>query len=85
MVKEEPKTTTKKKMTYSERLELQNIDQEIARTEAEIKMLGLEINSCGSDFVKLNELTKKQEEAQTRLDALVDRWAYLSELAEQED
>ena len=85
VVKEEPKTTNKKKMTYSERLELQNIDQEIARTEAEIKMLGLEINSCGSDFVKLNELTKKQEEAQTRLDALVDRWAYLSELAEQED
>ncbi len=85
VVKEEPKTTNKKKMTYSERLELQNIDQEIARTEAEIKMLGLEINSCGSDFVKLNELTKKQEDAQTRLDALVDRWAYLSELAEQED
>lgn len=85
VVKEEPKTTNKKKMTYSERLELQNIDQEIARTEAESKMLGLEINSCGSDFVKLNELTKKQEEAQTRLDALVDRWAYLSELAEQED
>ena len=85
VVKEEPKTTNKKKITYSERLELQNIDQEIARTEAEIKMLGLEINSCGSDFVKLTELTKKQEEAQTRLDALVDRWAYLSELAEQED
>ena len=85
VVKEETKTTNKKKMTYSERLELQNIDQEIARTEAEIKMLGLEINSCGSDFVKLNELTKKQEEAQSRLDALVDRWAYLSELAEQED
>ena len=85
VVKEEPKATNKKKMTYSERLELQNIDQEIARTEAEIKMLGLEIDCCGSDFVKLNELTKKQEEAQTRLDALVDRWAYLSELAEQED
>lgn len=84
-VKEEPKTVNKKKMTYSERLELQNIDQEIARTEAEIKMLGLEINSCGSDFVKLNDLTKKQEEAQQRLDELVDRWAYLSELAEQED
>ena len=85
VVKEEPKPVNKKKMTYSERLELQNIDQEIARTEAEIKMFGLEINACGSDFVKLNELTKKQEEAQTRLDQLVDRWAYLSELAEQEE
>ena len=48
-------------------------------------MFGLEINGCGSDFVKLNELTKKQEEAQARLDQLVDRWAYLSELAEQEE
>ncbi len=85
VVKEEPKPVAKKKMTYSERLELENIDQEIARTEAEIKMLGLEINGCGSDFVKLNDLTKKQEEAQSRLDVLVDRWAYLSELAEQED
>ena len=85
VVKEEPKPANKKKMTYSERLELQNIDQEIARTEAEIKMFGLEINGCGSDFVKLNELTKKQEEAQARLDQLVDRWAYLSELAEQEE
>ncbi|MBQ5673226.1 MAG: ABC-F family ATP-binding cassette domain-containing protein [Phascolarctobacterium sp.] len=85
VVKEEPKPVNKKKMTYSERLELQNIDQEIARTEAEIKMFGLEINACGSDFVKLNELTKKQEEAQARLDQLVDRWAYLSELAEQEE
>ena len=85
VVKEEPKPVNKKKMTYSERLELQNIDQEIARTEAEIKMFGLEINACGSDFVKLNELTKKQEEAQARLDQLVDRWAYLSEIAEQEE
>ena len=85
VVKEEPKPVNKKKMTYSERLELQNIDQEIARTEAEIKMFGLEINACGSDFVKLNELTKKQEEAQACLDQLVDRWAYLSELAEQEE
>ena len=85
VVKEEPKPVNKKKMTYSERLELQNIDQEIARTEAEIKMFGLEINACGSDFVKLNALTKKQEEAQARLDLLVDRWAYLSELAEQEE
>ena len=85
VVKEEPKPVNKKKITYSERLELQNIDQEIARTEAEIKMFGLEINACGSDFVKLNELTKKQEEAQACLDQLVDRWAYLSELAEQEE
>lgn len=74
----------KKKMTYGERLELEKIDQEISRSEAELKMLGMEINSCGSDFVKLGDLTKQQEAVQMRLDELVERWAYLSELAEQE-
>lgn len=83
-VKEEAPKPAKKKMTYSERLELENIDQEIARTEAELKMLGMEINSCGSDFVRLGKLTKEQEAAQKKLDELVDRWAYLSELAEEE-
>jgi ATP-binding cassette subfamily F protein uup len=83
-VKEAAPKPVKKKMTYSERLELENIDQEIARTEAELKMLGMEINSCGSDFVRLGELTKEQEAAQKKLDELVDRWAYLSELAEEE-
>ena len=83
-VKEAVPKPAKKKMTYSERLELENIDQEIARTEAELKMLGMEINSCGSDFVRLGGLTKEQEAAQKKLDELVDRWAYLSELAEEE-
>lgn len=84
-VKEAAPKNAKKKITYSERLELENIDQEIARTEAELKMLGMEINSCGSDFVRLGELTKEQEAAQQKLDVLVDRWAYLSELAEEEE
>ena len=82
---EEPATAApKKKLTYGERLELEKIDQEIARTEAEIKMLGVKMNSCGSDFVQLADLTKQQEAAQKELDRLVDRWAYLSEIAEQE-
>ena len=75
---------TKKKMTYGERLELEKLDQEIGRSEAELKMLGVEINRCGSDFVRLGELTKQQEQLQQQLDEMVERWAYLSELAEAE-
>lgn len=78
---EEP---AKKKMTYGERLELERLDQEIARSEAELKMLGAEINQCGSDFTRLADLTKQQEAVQQKLDKMVDRWAYLSELAEAE-
>lgn len=72
----------KKKLTYGERLELENMDQEIARAEAELKMLDVQINSCGSDFVRLGELTKQQEVAQLHLDELMERWMYLSEIAE---
>jgi len=72
----------KKKLTYGERLELEKMDQEIGRAEAELKMLDLQINSCGSDFVKLGQLTEQQEAAQVRLDQLMERWLYLSELAE---
>ena len=79
---EEP---AKKKMTYGERLELERLDQEIARSEAELKMLGAEINQCGSDFTRLADLTKQQEGVQQKLDEMVERWAYLSELAEAED
>ena len=74
----------KKKMTYGERLELEKLDQEIGRSEAELKMLGVEINQCGSDFVRLGELTNQQEQLQQQLDEMVERWAYLSELAEAE-
>ena len=74
----------KKKMTYGERLELEKLDQEIGRSEAELKMLGVELNQCGSDFVRLSELTRQQEQLQQQLDEMVERWAYLSELAEAE-
>ncbi len=74
----------KKKLTYGERIELQKLDQEIARSEAELKMLGAEINRCGADFERLSQLTKQQGKVQQELDAMVDRWAYLLELAEAE-
>lgn len=72
-----------KKITYSERIELERIGQEIARSEAELKMLECEINSCGGDFVKLDELTRKQKSVQKTLEEMIDRWAYLEELAEE--
>ena len=40
--------------------------------------------SSDSDFTRLADLTKQQEAVQQKLDEMVDRWAYLSELAEAE-
>lgn len=72
----------KNKLTYAERLELQKLEQEMARSEAELKMLALEMNSCGNNYGKLAELTKQQEQVQAKLDAMEERWLYLSEFAE---
>ena len=41
-------------------------------------------NQDGStDFVRLRELTEKKETCETLLDQKMDRWMYLTELAEQ--
>lgn len=72
------------KMTYKEKLEYEQIEQVIAQAEAELKMTEIEINACGTDFVKLTELTAKQQELTQRISDLTDRWAYLEELAEAE-
>ena len=72
------------KMTYKEKLEYEQIEQVIAQAEAELKMTEMEINACGTDFVKLTELTAKQQELTQRISDLTDRWVYLEELAEAE-
>ena len=72
------------KMTYKEKMEYEQIEQVIAQAEAELKMTEMEINACGTDFVKLTELTAKQQELTQRISDLTDRWAYLEELAEAE-
>lgn len=72
------------KMTYKEKMEYEQIEQVIAQAEAELKMTEMEINACGTDFVKLTELTARQQELTQRISDLTDRWAYLEELAEAE-
>ena len=69
----------KTKLTYAERLELKKLEQEMARSEAELKMLALEMNNCGSDYGKLAELTRRQQEVQAKLEEMEERWLYLSE------
>ncbi len=72
----------KKTLTYGERLELPKQEQEMARSEAELKMLAAEIGCCGSDYGRLAELTRQQEDVQERLAAMEERWLYLSEIEE---
>ncbi len=69
-------------LSTKERKELEKLEQEMPRTEAELKMLALQMTASASDFAQLEELTKMQQDAQNRLDEMELRWLELSERAE---
>ncbi|AFM43072.1 ATPase component of ABC transporters with duplicated ATPase domain [Desulfosporosinus acidiphilus SJ4] len=70
------------KMTFKEQQEFAQIDAQIAQVEEELQTNSQKMNEAGSDFGKLNELAKHQEELERHLDELIERWTYLNELAE---
>jgi len=70
------------KMTYKEQQEYVQIDAQIAQAEEELKKTTQAMNEAGSDFGKLNELVKVQQTLEQKLDDLLERWTYLTELAE---
>jgi len=72
-----------RKFTFKEQKEYQEIDEVIAGVENEIRVVGTRINSCGSDFSLLQELTGVQQQLEEKLEQLLERWTYLNELAEE--
>ena len=78
---EKPK---KKRMSYKEKKEWEEIDQTISTVEERIDELTLEINKTGSDFEKAQKLMQEQANLNEKLEELIERWSFLSELAESE-
>lgn len=72
----------KKKFSFKEQREYDTIEDDIAAKEAEIAQTEEDINNSVSDFVRLNELTEKKAKLEEELDHLLDRYVYLTELAE---
>lgn len=72
----------KKKMSYLEKKEWEEIDEVIANTEARLEEIVLEMEKTGSDFTKAQELMKQEMELNSKLEQLIERWSYLAELAE---
>jgi ATP-binding cassette subfamily F protein uup len=73
----------KKKFTFNEQREYDSIEDNIEKAEAKLAQIDKDIESSVSDFVKLNELTAQREEASKELDYLLERYVYLTDLAEQ--
>ncbi|MFZ7943121.1 MULTISPECIES: ABC-F family ATP-binding cassette domain-containing protein [Bacillaceae] len=72
----------KKKLTFKEKKEWEEIDEVIAQTEASLEEITEELGTVGSDFTKAQELMKQEAELNEKLEHLIERWSYLAELAE---
>lgn len=71
----------KLKFTYNEQKEYETIEDDIEKLEHIISDCDEQMNKCVSDFIKLNELAQKKQQAEEELELKMDRWAYLEELA----
>ena len=73
---------TKLKFSFKEQREYDTIDDDIAALEQEIADTDALIMKNTSDYVKLQELTEKKTELETALEEKMERWVYLTDLAE---
>jgi ATP-binding cassette subfamily F protein uup len=81
---EKPKNqNTTRKLGFNEQREYDQIEELIAVLEDLNTDLLEQIQEAGSNYEELQKLTKKQEETSSELDRLVERWAELSEIAQE--
>lgn len=71
------------KMTYKDQREFDTINERIEGIELKISEIDDKISQCGSDYVKLQELTEEKENFEKELEEAMDRWVYLNELNEE--
>ena len=55
---------------------------EVVGAEGELRAVRSQLGQGGSDFSVLQELLEREKQLLARLEELMERWAYLSELAE---
>ncbi|MEH7273888.1 ABC-F family ATP-binding cassette domain-containing protein [Neobacillus vireti] len=79
-----PEKEKKKRMTFKEKKEWEEIDDAIAKTEQRLEEVANEMGQTGSDFTKAQELMKLEAELNGKLEYLIERWEYLAEIAEGE-
>jgi ABC transport system ATP-binding/permease protein len=83
VMKQQPEKK-KKKMSYKEQKEWEEIDSKIASVELEIEKIAEELSMVGSDFEKAHSLAEKETSLNEELEYLIERWSFLSDLAEGE-
>lgn len=72
----------KNKFTFNEQREYDTIEDDIAACEETINGLDREIAASTTDFTKLNHLMAEKENAELKLEHLMERYVYLTDLLE---
>jgi ATP-binding cassette subfamily F protein uup len=71
-----------RKLSFKEQRELQGLEGRIAELETAQADLSQRLNAAGDDYQALLRLTGELERVGTELEAAVERWAELAEIAE---
>ncbi len=74
-----PGCGTRTGLTFSERIELEKLEEQIAGREAESKMISREIELAGTDFEKIAKLSDGLSKIEKEIEKLTERWLELSE------
>lgn len=77
-----PERERRYRFTFNEQREYEQIEDVIAGVEQNLQEVAARIDTAGSDFERLQTLVGTQKELEEKLDELLERWTYLSELAE---
>lgn len=75
-------STKRLKFSFNEQREYEGIHKEIERVEGELAMVGQRIGQAASDYALLQQLLAQQAELERELEHKMERWVYLSDLAE---
>jgi len=72
----------KAKFTYAESREYSKIDSVISKLEEELTKTENEMSKTWSNYVELQELAEHQKNLKAELSEKMERWEYLSEIAD---
>lgn len=71
------------KFSFKEQRDYEQIDDLIAEAEKELQEANSRMNEAGSDSAILQQRVEEQQRLEQKLNDLLERWTYLSELAEE--
>ena len=79
---QKPRRQDKLKFSFKEQREFEAIEDDIAGLEAELEEIRAEEEANATDYLALEKIYERKQEKESELEYKMERWMYLTELAE---